>query len=387
MPESTTTSPPMLPKRQGKTLVTGATGHLGANLVRRLIADNVDVRVLLRPTSAGDPKSAAATAANGLPEGVEIAQGDLNDVSALRAALSDCTTAYHCAALVSTVSGDASHQREIFATNVVGTHNFLKAARQENVGRVVVSGSFSAIGHSIDAPEMPGNEDTPWFPFERTMPYERSKAHALLECYKAAAQGQDVVVATSCAIIGPHDYKPSRMGQALLDFSHHKLRAYIPGGFEFVAARDIVEGHILAMRDGRSGHNYVFSSEFLTLDALLNIFEDVTGRSKTRMKLPAPMMERIARVTSPVLTRFFPNVPQRLTPGAIRILQMQRRADVTKAKTELGFEPTPIRTAVEEAYACFVSRGLIVPPPAYAPPQTKSATSSARDTSAIQRAS
>ena len=92
------------------------------------------------------------------------------------------------------------------------------------------------------------------------MPYEKSKQAVELECLRAVAEGQDVVIATSCAILGPHDYLPSRMGAVLRDFANGKLRAYIPGGFEFVAARDICDGHVLAMEKGRTGHKYIISS-------------------------------------------------------------------------------------------------------------------------------
>src|SRR5262249_62160056 len=127
-------------------------------------------------------------------------------------------------------------------------------------------------------------------PFERMLPYQRSKIAVEHECLRAVAHGLDVVIATSCAIVGPHDYKPSPMGRALLDFAHGRLRAYIPGGFEFVAARDIVEGHVLAMDKGRSGQRYIFGTEFLTVDELLSLFEAVTGRRRPRLRLPGALM-------------------------------------------------------------------------------------------------
>jgi nucleoside-diphosphate-sugar epimerase len=177
---------------------------------------------------------------------------------------------------------------------------------------------------------------------------------------KAFAEGQDVVIATSCAILGPNDFKPSRMGRVLVDFAHGKMRAYIPGGFEFVAARDIVEGHVLAMEKGRSGQKYIISTTFLTVDELMGIYERVTGM-KRPMRLPVGVMAVVAEITQFVFTNFFPKVPQRLTPGAVRVLRMCRRADNSKARRELGFVPTSIEDAVREAYEDFVRRGVITP--------------------------
>jgi hypothetical protein len=70
-------------------------------------------------------------------------------------------------------------------------------------------------------------------------------------------------------------------------------------------------------------------------------------------------MAGVAKVSSFVLDRFAPEVPQRFTPAAVRILRMQRRADISKARAELGYEPTSIRRAVHEAYADFARRGMV----------------------------
>ena len=331
-------------------LVTGGSGHLGANLIRRLIADGWAnrIRALVRPASDN-------RALDGLP--IERFPGDLRSPEDMAHAVEGCERIYHCAARVATVEGG---EREIFDCNVLGTRNLLHAARHAGVKRVVVSGSFSAVGHH---PTRPSDEGVPFYPFEKALPYEFSKAFVELECWRAAAAGLEVVVATSCAILGPHDYKPSRMGGVLIAFTQRKIPAYIPGGFEFVATRDIVEGHILAMEKGTSGEKYIFASGYVTLDEIMALFEEVSGVPKPRWRLPPDVAAVIAAIASPIMTRFFPKVQQRLTPGAIRLLRMGRKADTTKARKELGFVPTPIRAAVKEAYDDFVRRGLIAENP------------------------
>ena len=342
----------------GKVFVTGGAGHVGANLLHRLLQDGHDVRALLR---LADPNDAVDAVERSAPGGARLERvfGDLRDLAVLRRALAGCTTAFHVAAKVSTVSGSAADLRELFESNVIGTANLLQAAREAGVKRVVVTGSFSAVGYDVDHPSRPANETMPFQPFDGHMPYGRTKILVEHECLKAVAVGQDVVIATSCAVLGPWDYVPSRMGRTLMDFANGRLGAYVPGGFEFVAARDLVEGHLLAMKRGRSGQKYVFSTQFLTVDEIMDIFESVSGRPRPRLRLPAPVMAALAEVTSFVLTRFFPKVPQRFTPGAVRILRMQRHADTGKAKNELGYVPTSIRAAIEEAYADFVRRGLV----------------------------
>ena len=326
-----------------KLLLTGASGHLGANLVRRLLADGHEVRCLLRSGSNN-------AAVDGLP--IERFYGDLRDLGALHKAVAGIERCYHCAAKISTLDGE---EQEVFDCNVMGTRNLLQAAREGSVGRVVVTGSFSAVGHR---PGRPSDERDPFNMFDHVMPYEKSKAGIEHECLKAAVEGQDVVVATSSAILGPNDFKPSRMGAVVRDFANGKLRAYIPGGFEFVATRDIVEGHVLAMEKGRSGQKYIISSGYASVDDLMEILSRVTGRPGPRLRLPAPVMAVVAEITHFVGTHFFPKMPQRLTPGAVRILRQNRRADTSKARRELGFRPTSLEKAIAEAYEHFVERGL-----------------------------
>lgn len=325
-------------------LVTGGSGHLGANLVRRLLDEGQAVRVLAHRDTNNE-------ALNGLD--VEWAWGDLRDRASVESAVRGCERIYHAAAKVSSAE---TRQREIYACNVLGTRHVLHAALTHGVRRVVVTGSFSAVGH---LPDRPSDESVPVNPFAELLPYQRSKVAVEHECLKAVADGLDVVIATSCAILGPHDHKPSRMGQLLLDFARGRLRAYIPGGFEFVATRDIVEGHRLAMDKGTTGQKYIFSSAFRTVDELMAIYEQVTGRSRPRLRLPPPLMAAIARAVNAVVTRVAPDVEPRFTPGAVRILRMHRQADITKARTQLGYTPTPIEDAIREAYEDFVRRGLL----------------------------
>ncbi|HEY2748877.1 MAG TPA: NAD-dependent epimerase/dehydratase family protein [Polyangia bacterium] len=328
-----------------KVLVTGGAGHLGANLLRRLQADGgVSIRALARREDNNEGITSA---------GVEVVYGDLRELSSLRDAVKGIDRIYHVAAQISTVAGK---ELELFQNNVIGTKNLLQAAREAGCGRVVVTGSFSATGRHADG--TPADETVPFNPFQQHMPYEVSKQAVELECLRAVAEGQDVVIATSCAILGPHDYLPSRMGAVLRDFANGKLRAYIPGGFEFVSARDICAGHVLAMHKGRTGHKYIISSGFQTMDDIMGIMERVTGKKRPR-RLPASLMAAIAPMTQFVQSTLFPRRTQRLTPGAIHILRLERHADTSKAQRELGFVPTAHEDAVREAYEFFVARGDI----------------------------
>ena len=234
-------------------LLTGANGHLGANLLRRLVQDGEQVRVLLRPHSDNRNYRRFARRAR-LWRSARRARGGCRGAG--------CSHVYHTAAKVSTLGRE---HREIYECNVIGARNLLRAATAAGVTKVVVSGSLSAVGHD---PHQPCDESMQFDPFQKHLPYSISKSFVEHECLKAAVDGLNVVVAVSCAIVGPWDFKPSRMGRVLVDFSNRRMKAYVPGGFEFVSTSDIVEGHILAMRKGRSGQKYIFTTQFLTVDQL-----------------------------------------------------------------------------------------------------------------------
>ena len=139
-------------------LVTGSAGHVGANLVRRLLDDGVRVRVYLRHEDNNE-------AVEGLE--VERSFGDIRDPDARRKALEGCRGVYHCAAMVSTIEGTHAHRRELYECNVLGTRNVLQAAREVEAGRVVVTGSLSAVGYDLDDPSAPSDETMQFYPMER----------------------------------------------------------------------------------------------------------------------------------------------------------------------------------------------------------------------------
>ena len=197
-----------------KTFVTGASGHVGANLVRELVARGVAVKALVRGDTA---------AIEGLE--VERVAGDLRDPASLRvgaapAAIGSTTW------LRSSRCGVAIEQ-QVFDVNVTGTKNILAAAERAGVARTVFCSSFGAVGHNPTGG--PSDETHTVNPFETHLDYELSKAIAELEVHRAVHRGLDVRIVNPCGIVGAHDYKPSSVGQTILDFANRKMPAYVPG--------------------------------------------------------------------------------------------------------------------------------------------------------------
>lgn len=326
------------------TLVTSATGHLGANLVRALLRRGERVRVMLRSGTSTAP-------VEGLD--VERVHGDLRDGRSLRQAVEGCDRVYHTAALVSLRSRDRG---ALFETNVLGTRRLLDACMDAGVERVVHTSSFGAVGINGHGPST--EEDLP-SPFEPMMDYDRSKIFAEMEGARAALRGLDVTMVNPSGIIGPFDFKPSMMGQTILDFARGRLPAYIPGAFDFVPARDVVEGHIAAMERGRRGERYLLTGEVVSVDTMLSWLEELTGRARPRLRVPPRMMLPVAAVKDRVDARLFPARVPRFNESSIRLLTSGKRGDHGKARRELGFAPGAVKEAFRDAVAWFREQGWI----------------------------
>jgi len=132
-----------------KILVTGATGRLGANLIKRLKQEGYDVVAYVIPN---DPKLGKIE-----PFGVEVVFGDLRDATALRQAAQGCDAVIHTAALMNERAPGVS-RAEFFSINVVGTFNVFDAAADAGVNRVVYISSTSAYDVYANKPQ-PLRED------------------------------------------------------------------------------------------------------------------------------------------------------------------------------------------------------------------------------------
>jgi nucleoside-diphosphate-sugar epimerase len=220
----------------------------------------------------------------------------------------------------------------------------------------VVCSSFGAVGLN---PDGASDETHTVNPFDELLDYEMSKAVMEVEVQRAVGRGQDVVIVNPCGVVGPNDYRPSSLGQTIVDFANRRLPAYMPGCFELVAVRDVVQGHLLAMDKGRRGERYILGAELRTLDSVLDTLAAIVGRPKPRVRIPPRVMLPLSYVTNFLSTTFAPDRALRYTPGTIRLLHSGKRADWSKAKRELGYQPTSVDAALAEALECFVRRGLV----------------------------
>src|SRR5215472_6391562 len=183
----------------GLSLVTGATGFVGAAVARALSrAPGQKLRVLARPNS--DRRNLA-----GLDS--EIAEGSLEDAASLAAAVEGCRHLFHVAADYRLWVPDPA---AMFRANVDGTRALMEAALAAGVERVVYTSSVATLGLVKDGS---ADEATPSAIGDMIGPYKQSKFAAEAAVNRLIAErGLPAVIVNPSTPIGPGDVKPTPTG-------------------------------------------------------------------------------------------------------------------------------------------------------------------------------
>jgi dihydroflavonol-4-reductase len=326
-------------------LVTGATGLVGSNLVRLLLAQKRRVRLLVRKTS----NRARFEGLNGL----EFVEGDVNDPASLPAAFSGVEHAYHLAANV-TVTPRMTDA--IWRTNVTGTEAILQAARESGIRRLIYCSTVDALGLP-EGPE-PATEETPWN-WDRLgveNAYARSKYEAHQRVLAAAKAGLNAVIVCPAFMFGAYDARPSS-GQLILAVARRQLPGYPGGGNNFVDVEDVTQGMLSAAQLGRAGEVYILGGKNLTYQEIFTVIARVVGAPAPRFAIPYP----IAWVGGQ-LGGLYERLSGRdtgLNPATARVSYLRHYYSPAKAIRELGLPQTPIETAIGRAAAWFREKGML----------------------------
>jgi dihydroflavonol-4-reductase len=322
-----------------KVVVTGAAGHLGGNLVRTLLADGHEVRAVVRQDRR---------ALEGLP--VEIVTGDVLDPASLQAAFAGAEVVYHLAALIS-VTG--SQGGRVAAVNVGGAANVAAACLAAGVHRLV---HVSSIHAYCQEPRDQALDETRAAADTRpALAYDASKAAGERAVLAAVERGLDAVIVNPTAVIGPNDFKPSRMGQVVLDLMHRRMLALVVGAFDWVDARDVCEGAVAAAEHGRTGQRYLLSGHHLDLRELAVLVACAAGVKPPRLVVP----QALARPVAPLAEAWsrLVGARPRFTPESLRVLRTcNPRISHDKASAEFGYRPRPLDATVRDTVAWFASR-------------------------------
>jgi dihydroflavonol-4-reductase len=333
-----------MPLEPGLSLVTGATGFVGAAVARALLRQpGQKVRVLARRDS--DRRNLA-----GLD--VEIVEGSLEDAASLAAAIAGCRYLFHVAADYRLWVPDPA---AMFRANVDGTRALMVAALAAGVERIVYTSSVATLGIVKDGD---ADEATPSGYADMIGPYKQSK-FAAEEAVKAliAERGLPAVVVNPSTPIGPGDVKPTPTGRLIVEAAKGKMPGYVDTGLNLVHVDDVATGELLAAEHGEIGERYILGGENMSLAKILGEVAGVTGRRPPMLKIPYTMVLPIA-AGAEMMARLTGREPFTTLDG-VRMSRKKMYFSSAKARRALGYAPRPAREAIADAVKWFEANGYL----------------------------
>ena len=320
-------------------LVTGATGHVGNVLVRKLLERGEKVRVLILPGECRE-------SIQGL--NVEAFEGDVLNLDSVFHSMRGVCGVFHLAGVISIMPGPNPFVKKV---NVDGTKNILRAAMESGIKKLIYTSSIHAIQRVENGVI---DERTPYDTNNPYGAYDCSKAEATLDVLNAAHAGLEAVVTCPTGVIGPYDFRGSMMGTVIHDAAAAKPTLYVDGAYDFVDVRDVADGLISAAKNGRRGESYILSGQKISVRYLLETVREITGKGFFQMKIPFDMA-KFASLFTPIYYKFAHATP-RFTPYSLEVLQSNSNISHAKATKELGYSPRSLYESIKDTVKWFLDR-------------------------------
>lgn len=325
--------------------VTGATGLLGNNLVRELVARGFTVKALVRSRAKAERQFSE------LPN-LEWVVGDMADVAAFAASLQGCDTVFHTAAFFRDNYKGGNHWEALEKINVDGTRDLLHHAYRAGIRRFVHTSSIAVLdgepGSSIDETCLRADADAD--------NYYRSKilADRVVLSFLDAYPDMHACMVLPGWMWGPGDIGPTSSGQLLKDVVNGKLPGLIAGSFSVVDARDVAWALIAAARQGRRGERYLAAGRHMTMRQLVPLLGRVTGVKTPDRQLPFPLLYTLAAVQE-VYARVT-GKPILLSMATLRLMKREENRTCfnhLKSVQELGLSFRALEVTIADTVAWY----------------------------------
>lgn len=335
------------------TFVTGATGLLGNNLVRELVARGYAVKALVRSRSKGEQQF------YDLPS-VELVVGDMADVEAFAAALHGCDTVFHTAAFFRDNYKGGSHREQLEKINVAGTQALLHQAYGAGIRRFVHTSSIAVLDGAPDS----AIDETCLRAEADADDYYRSKIRAERVLLGFLETHPDL---HACMVLpgwmwGPGDRGPTSSGQLVKDVVNGKLPGLIPGTFSVVDARDVAWALIAAAKHGRRGERYLAAGRNLTMAQLVPVLGRIAGVKTPVRRLPLPFLYALAAVQEAYAR--LSGKPILLSMATLRLLIREEHRTCfnhRKSEQELGLSFRVLEQTIGDTLAWYREHGEFKP--------------------------
>ena len=199
-------------------LITGSSGHVGSNLIRKLSKLDYKIRCI---DFDGDRR-----AYEGFD--VEVIKGDITNKESLSPIFEDVDVVFHTAALINL---DRRFREAIETVNIEGTRNVCEVALEKGINKLIHFSSVDAFYRfPIDEPLL---EDRKLIEDQKGMPYDFSKAEGQRIVYEFCEKGLDASIIHPTSIVGPNDFKPGLPMHAFVDMANGKRKLMPNWGYNF----------------------------------------------------------------------------------------------------------------------------------------------------------
>jgi dihydroflavonol-4-reductase len=322
-----------------KVFITGGTGFIGKQLVRRMAETKHEMYCLARKTS---------DTAEMEKLGAKIVFGDVQDKDSLLKGMHGCDWLFNLANLYSLWEPEKSAYRKV---NVIGTLNVMECALQAGLSKVVHVSSVAVYGKPLDSPFSEKSAVGP----VRFSQYAQTKYEGDLIAWKMFKENKlPLVVIFPAIVLGSEDV--SLAGQSIGRLISRRLpaRSFNRKTATYVHVNDVAEAILKAAeKAGNIGEKYILGDSRLSFDEFYNLISELSGVRKPLMVVP----DWLTMISAGFLT-FLSDITKLpplmgLAADAMRTSNAGFKADGSKAARELGIAYTPIRKAIEDEIAWY----------------------------------
>ena len=321
--------------------ITGGSGHIGHNLIIRLAQSEHELKVLVHKADVRIKSP-----------NITCFKGDIVNLESMMDFCKDLDVIIHLAALISIGSFS---KKKVFDTNLLGTKHIVSAAQKCKVKRFIHFSSIHALVHEPYDEEMDEGRD---YAINSWVDYEKSKAVAEKWVMEQNTNDFEVIVLNPTSVIGPEDPQPSYMGEFQQLALNKKIPGVIPGGYDWVDVRDIVDATINSIKYGEPGNRYILSGNWHTIKELSDV---LLGFSEKKRLLPV-MPLWLTKLGIPFLNVYAWLTGSRpiFSKESLYILQHSNRfISNAKARKTLKFNPRPLKETLQDSYIWFKNQNLV----------------------------
>ncbi len=317
-----------------KYFITGGTGFIGVNLALKLANDGHQVNALVR----NKEKEKLLNHPN-----IKLFYGNIQQTEVLEKAVEDVNGIFHLSAFARPWAKDKSTYNKV---NVEGTKNLFLIALKKGVPKIVYTSTGGTFGPSIETPvDEETIRDTDFF-----NEYESTKFMAEKITKDFVLKGMNIVIVHPTRVYGPGVLsKSNAVTYMIKQYIEGKWRI-IPGdgsktgNYGFID--DVVMGHILAMKKGNAGSQYLIGGENASYEYFFKLLQQISRKNYKLMKIPVTLLVAFAAIQMK-LALLFKRQPL-LPPKWVKKYLYNWSVSSDKAITELGYSITPLDKGIQK---------------------------------------